>query len=111
KKLKPRCDAPPATAAPIAAAVVTPQILTLAAIASQRRGDGAGGDVGIGRLGDRPADDEDRGAGIERRLRRDDPLLIGGVAAGETDAGDDEEAVRPGGAAGGDLVARADHPV
>src|SRR5262245_15604865 len=69
KKLKPRCDAPPETAAPIAAAVVTPQILTLAAIVSQRRGDGAGGAVGIRRLGDRPADDEDRGAGIERRLR------------------------------------------
>ena len=50
----------------------------------------------VGGAGDRAADDQDRGAVVERLARRHDALLVGDVGAGRADAGNDEEAVRPG---------------
>ena len=46
---------------------------------------------GSSACGDRATDDEDRGAGVERRARGDHALLVADVAVGGADAGDDEE--------------------
>src|SRR3546814_16088420 len=53
---------------------------------SERRADLARGEIGIGRERDRAADDDDRGARVERGARGDDALLIAGRAVGGADA-------------------------
>src|SRR3546814_6556674 len=61
---------------------------------SERRADLARGEIGIGRERDRAADDDDRGARVERGARGDDALLIAGRAVGGADAGQDRKSTR-----------------
>src|SRR3546814_6674720 len=74
---------------------------------SERRADLARGEIGIGRERDRAADDDDRGARVERGARGDDALLIAGRAVGGADAGHDEEPLGPKPARVGDLRSEA----
>src|SRR3546814_2443398 len=73
--------------------------------------DFAGGEVGVRRLADRAADDEDRSA-VRHRLRRcDDAFLVAGRAVRGADAGDDEIAAGPRLSRRFHFLARADDAV
>lgn len=73
--------------------------------------DGVGGSGGIGGLSNGAADDEIAGSGGESGGGRGDAFLVGGGAAGRTDAGDDESRGGKAVAQGGDLFGAGDESV
>jgi hypothetical protein len=73
--------------------------------------DGAGGGGGIGGLGDGATDDEEAGSCGERGGGSGDALLVGGVGAGRTDAGDDEGCCGVALAEGGDFFRAGDEAI